>query len=113
MRAHMTGLLMVLLSTGVAAVAPDHDVAFWRAIAHDHYTPPRGSDVPALAEEELVARHAEDAVLISVWVRSSGVRGSGFWFWFGVLVLVLVLVSARRRSGRGRCSSSREYRPAT
>jgi hypothetical protein len=51
MRAHMTGLLMLLLSTGVGAVAPDHDVAFWRAIAHDHYTPPRGSDIPALAEE--------------------------------------------------------------
>jgi hypothetical protein len=51
MRAHMTGLLLVLLSTGVGAVAPDHDVAFWRAIAHDHYTPPRGGDVPSLAEE--------------------------------------------------------------
>src|SRR5439155_3084834 len=51
MRAHVTGLLMVLLSTGIGAAAPAHDVAFWRAVAHDHYTPPRGSDVPALAEE--------------------------------------------------------------
>jgi len=53
MRAHMTGFLVVLLSTGVGAAAPGHDVAFWRAIAHDHYTPPRGSDIPALALAKL------------------------------------------------------------
>jgi hypothetical protein len=47
----MTALLAALLVTGVGAAAPAHDVAFWRAIAHDHYTPPPGSDVPALAEE--------------------------------------------------------------
>ena len=51
MRAHTIGLLLVLLSAGAAAAAPAHDAAFWRAIARDHYTPPAGSDVPALAEE--------------------------------------------------------------
>jgi hypothetical protein len=34
-----------------AAAAPAHDVVFWRAVVHDRYTPPSGSDVPALAEE--------------------------------------------------------------
>src|SRR5262249_6237614 len=28
-----------------------HDAGFWRAIAHNKYTPPPGSDVPALAGE--------------------------------------------------------------
>jgi uncharacterized protein DUF2785 len=31
--------------------AAAHDVAFWRAVARDHYTPPRGGDVPALTLE--------------------------------------------------------------
>ena len=43
-------VLIVLLSAG-AGEAATHDVAFWRAIVRDRYAPPRGSDVPALADE--------------------------------------------------------------
>ena len=37
-------------ATGVAA-APAHDVAFWRAIARDHYTPPVNASAAALSDE--------------------------------------------------------------
>jgi hypothetical protein len=44
-------VVMTLLWAASAAAAPAHDVAFWRAVVHDKYTPPSGSDVPALADE--------------------------------------------------------------
>jgi len=44
-------MVWLLLLAGQGPAAAAHDVAFWRAIARDRYTPPRGSDVPALAGE--------------------------------------------------------------
>ena len=45
------GALIAVTWLAAAAAAPAHDVAFWRALAQDHYTPPRGSDVGALVDE--------------------------------------------------------------
>jgi Protein of unknown function (DUF2785) len=50
MRASLVAGLALLWAAGAAA-ASVHDVTFWRAIVQDHYTPPPGSDVPALVEE--------------------------------------------------------------
>src|SRR5215470_12448304 len=41
---------MLVWAAGAAAAAA-HDVAFWRAIAQNHYTLPAGSDAGALADE--------------------------------------------------------------
>jgi uncharacterized protein DUF2785 len=45
------GVLVALLWAAAAAAAPAHDVSFWRTVVRDKYTPPRGSDVAALADE--------------------------------------------------------------
>jgi Protein of unknown function (DUF2785) len=40
-----------LLAATVAAAAPAHDVAFWRAVARDHYTPPANTTAAGLSDE--------------------------------------------------------------
>jgi hypothetical protein len=44
-------LAFALSSAAVAAAAPAHDVAFWRAVARDRYTPPVNTTAAALAGE--------------------------------------------------------------
>jgi hypothetical protein len=40
-----------LFVSGTALAAAAHDLAFWRAVVRDRYTPPPGSDVSTLANE--------------------------------------------------------------
>lgn len=44
-------LAVALSSAAVAAAAPAHDVAFWRAVARDHYRPPANTAAATLAGE--------------------------------------------------------------
>ena len=44
-------LVLVLSAAAVAAAAPAHDVAFWRAVARDHYTPPANTTAATLVGE--------------------------------------------------------------
>lgn len=44
-------LAPALFCAGGAAAAPAHDVAFWRAIARDHYAPPANTRAAALSDE--------------------------------------------------------------
>jgi len=52
----MVSRVLVALAFGlslaaVAVAAPAHDVAFWRAVARDHYTPPANAPAATLAGE--------------------------------------------------------------
>jgi len=42
---------LALAVSAAAAAAPGHDVAFWRAVARDHYTPPANTTAALLADE--------------------------------------------------------------
>ena len=44
-------ILAFSLFAAADAAPAAHDVAYWRAVVHERYTPPGGSDVPALAAE--------------------------------------------------------------
>jgi hypothetical protein len=44
-------LAFALLPATAAVAAPAHDVAFWRAVARDHYTPPANTAAATLAGE--------------------------------------------------------------
>jgi hypothetical protein len=42
---------LALAVSAAAAAAPGHDIAFWRAVARDHYTPPANTTAALLADE--------------------------------------------------------------
>ena len=51
MIARRLAFALALAVSAAAAAAPGHDVAFWRAVARDHYTPPANTTAALLADE--------------------------------------------------------------
>ena len=51
MIARRLAFALALAVSAAAAAAPGHDVAFWRAVARDHYTPPANTTAALLTDE--------------------------------------------------------------
>src|SRR5215471_1479678 len=74
-----------LFVSGTALAATAHDLAFWRAVVRDRYTPPPRSDVPALANEliEMLASpdpEARDEIAYSTlasWIYQKKIVSEG------------------------------------